>query len=153
MANYYIPSREAAFDTWFSNLVEYVLARVMAGTPVWKHSGCGGAAPCLHGLAYVPTLKPHTAVDTEAKKAPQKVIHLLLMAGTLFELAHFYGLDDQCRITALVTTAKPHVRAVWPEPWVVNIAETRAGETVETEFSCINYATDVERRFCGKLAL
>ncbi|MDR0639607.1 MAG: hypothetical protein LBG27_12030 [Spirochaetaceae bacterium] len=37
MANHYIPSREAAFDPWFNNLVEYVLARVLAGTPVWTH--------------------------------------------------------------------------------------------------------------------
>ena len=33
MSRYYIPSNDAAFDTWLNNLVGYVLA----GPPVWPH--------------------------------------------------------------------------------------------------------------------
>jgi uncharacterized protein involved in type VI secretion and phage assembly len=81
-----------------------------------------------------------------------KAANLLLMPGALFELAHFYGLNDDSRITALVTTAKTRVRAVWPEHLAVKHEDTRAGETVETEFACINYAAGIERRFCGTLS-
>jgi uncharacterized protein involved in type VI secretion and phage assembly len=81
-----------------------------------------------------------------------KAANLLLMPGTLFELAHFYGLDDESRIAALVSSAKTHVRAVWPERLAVK-TEIAAGEAaVETEFACINYAAGVERRFCGTLS-
>lgn len=82
-----------------------------------------------------------------------KAANLLLMPGALFELAHFYGLGDQSRITALVSAAKTHVRAVWPERLAVKTEDARAGETVETEFACINYAAGVERRFCGTISL
>jgi hypothetical protein len=81
-----------------------------------------------------------------------KAANLLLMPGALFELAHFYGLDDESRITALVSSAKTRVRAVWPERLAVKHEDARAGETVETEFACINYAAGVEQRFCGMLS-
>jgi uncharacterized protein involved in type VI secretion and phage assembly len=81
-----------------------------------------------------------------------KAANLLLMPGALFELAHFYGLGDKSKITALVTSAKTHVRAVWPERLAVNMDETRAGETIETEFGCIDYAPGIERRFCGTIS-
>ncbi|MDR0638647.1 MAG: hypothetical protein LBG27_07085 [Spirochaetaceae bacterium] len=83
MASDYVPSRDAAFDMWFNNLVEYVLARVLAGTPARPHIPAAEAealaASCTAWhTAYVPTQKPHTSVDTEAKndakKAALKVI-------------------------------------------------------------------------------
>ena len=83
MSKEYVPSRDAAFDPWFNNLVEYVLARVLAGTPVWPHIPAAEAEALAASYtawhtAYVPTQKPHTAVDTEAKndakKAALKVI-------------------------------------------------------------------------------
>jgi uncharacterized protein involved in type VI secretion and phage assembly len=78
--------------------------------------------------------------------------NLLLMPGALFDLAHFYGLDDESRISALVTLAKTRVRAVWPERLAVK-TESAAGEpVVETEFACINYAAGIERRFCGDVS-
>jgi uncharacterized protein involved in type VI secretion and phage assembly len=80
-----------------------------------------------------------------------KAANLLLMPGALFEVAHFFGLDDRTLITAMVTAAKTHVRAVWPEHLAVK-TEAAGGETVETEFSCINYASGIERRFCGALS-
>ena len=70
MAIYYIPFNDAAFDAWFNNLVEYVLARVMTGTPVWTHIPVAETLDNVRTAwhtAYVPTLKPHTKVDTEAK--------------------------------------------------------------------------------------
>jgi hypothetical protein len=81
-----------------------------------------------------------------------RAANLLLMPGALFDLAHFYGLDDESLISALVTTAKTRVRAVWPEHLAVK-TEIAAGEpVVETEFTCMNYAADIERRFCGQLS-
>jgi uncharacterized protein involved in type VI secretion and phage assembly len=80
-----------------------------------------------------------------------KAANLLLMPGLLFELAHFYALDDIVPITAMVTAARTHVRAVWPEHLVVR-TQAAEGETVETAFSCINYAAGVESRFCGTLS-
>jgi uncharacterized protein involved in type VI secretion and phage assembly len=81
-----------------------------------------------------------------------KAANLLLMPGALFELARFYGRDDESRIAVLVTAAKTRVRAVWPERLAVKHEDVRAGETVETEFACINYAAGIERRFCGNLS-
>jgi uncharacterized protein involved in type VI secretion and phage assembly len=81
-----------------------------------------------------------------------KADNLLLMPGALFELAHYYGEDDDGVITALVSAAKTHVRAVWPESLAVKPELTQIGELAETEFACIDYAAGVERRFCGSLS-
>ncbi|MDR3160112.1 MAG: phage late control D family protein [Spirochaetaceae bacterium] len=81
-----------------------------------------------------------------------KAANLLVMPGALFELAHFYGLDDESRITAMVTAAKTHVRAVWPEKLAVKAeAAEKQVETVEIGFSCMDYKADIDRRFCGAL--
>jgi uncharacterized protein involved in type VI secretion and phage assembly len=79
-----------------------------------------------------------------------KAANLLLMPGALFELAYLFGPNDDNPITAMVTTAQTHTRAVWPEHLAVK-TEDFPGETVETAFTCINYASGVERRFCGTL--
>jgi uncharacterized protein involved in type VI secretion and phage assembly len=81
-----------------------------------------------------------------------KAANLLLMPGALFELAHFYGPDDDGRIAALVTSAKTHVRAVWPEGLAVKTEAFTGESTVETEFTCMNYAAGIERRFCGMVS-
>jgi uncharacterized protein involved in type VI secretion and phage assembly len=81
-----------------------------------------------------------------------KAANLLLMPGALFELVHFCGLDDESRLTALVTTAKTHVRAVWPEGLAVKTEAFTGDPTVETEFTCMNYAAGIERRFCGMVS-
>jgi uncharacterized protein involved in type VI secretion and phage assembly len=79
-----------------------------------------------------------------------KAANLLLMPGALFELAHLFGSKDTNRITAMVTAARTHVRAVLPDG--LTIIEAAEEGTVETEFSCINYASGIERRFCGSLS-
>jgi hypothetical protein len=87
MKNDYVPSNDGQFEVWFNNLVEYVLARVLAGTPVWTHipkpeaENLAAAYTSWH-TAYLPTQKPHTPVETEAKnnakKAAVKVIRLFV---------------------------------------------------------------------------
>jgi hypothetical protein len=83
MANDYIPGNDNEFDQWFSNLVEYVLARVMKAAPVWPHipvteaEALANACTVWH-TAYLPTTKAHTPVETlaknNAKKAAKKFI-------------------------------------------------------------------------------
>jgi hypothetical protein len=68
----YIPSKDAAFDAFFSNIVSYVLARVLAAPPVWTHipkaaaEGLAAEYSAWHE-AYEAVLAPHTAVQTAEK--------------------------------------------------------------------------------------
>ena len=69
----YIPSRDADFDTWFNNLVEYVLARVMTGTPVWPHIPTAEAEALANAYTawhtvYEVTLKPCTPQEKAEKR-------------------------------------------------------------------------------------
>jgi uncharacterized protein involved in type VI secretion and phage assembly len=78
--------------------------------------------------------------------------NISLMPGCIFELVHFTGVKNEDTITALVTSAKTHVRAVWPEYLAVKPEAGQIGELTELEFTCMNYAAGVERRFCGNLS-
>jgi hypothetical protein len=87
MAHYYIPANDAEFEVWFNNLVEYVLARVLVAQPVWTHipkteAEALAAAYTAWHTAYLPTQKPHSPVETEAKndakKAAVKVVQLFV---------------------------------------------------------------------------
>jgi hypothetical protein len=77
MAHYYIPTNDLEFEVWLCYLVEYVLARVLTAQPVWTHipvteAEVLAAAYTLWHTAYLPTLKPHTPIDTKAKNSAKK---------------------------------------------------------------------------------
>jgi hypothetical protein len=42
-----IPNRDAEFDVFFKNIVDYVLARVLIPQPVWTHIPALGCGVCL----------------------------------------------------------------------------------------------------------
>ncbi|MDR2758488.1 MAG: hypothetical protein LBB78_03820 [Spirochaetaceae bacterium] len=72
MSHDYIPARDAEFDIFFTNLVEYVDQKTGGNVPEWTHI----PPPALTALrdarnaweaAYIPTTRPHTPVETEAK--------------------------------------------------------------------------------------
>jgi uncharacterized protein involved in type VI secretion and phage assembly len=79
-----------------------------------------------------------------------KAANLLLMPGGIFELSRFYGLNDEETITALVTSAKTHVRSAWPEHLAAKPENAEIGELTEVEFACMNYAGGIDRRYCGR---
>ena len=71
----YIPNRDAEFDGWLDNLTRYVDAKVTSGA--WTHIPIGKVTALKQHndawhTAYVKTLGPHTAVDTEAKNDARK---------------------------------------------------------------------------------
>ncbi|MDR1505637.1 MAG: hypothetical protein LBI67_00895 [Treponema sp.] len=72
MSKDYVPDKDAAFDTFFKNLCQYVNAKCTGQDPEWTHIPAGSLT-ALNGAyadwytAYAVTVKPHTKVDTEAK--------------------------------------------------------------------------------------
>jgi hypothetical protein len=68
----YVPGKDADFDPWFKNLVDFVDARCTGPNPDWTHipnearMELRNAYETWHA-AYVKTLVPHTPVDTLAK--------------------------------------------------------------------------------------
>jgi hypothetical protein len=77
MARYYIPENDAKFDAWFNHLVEYVLAKVLAATPVWTHIPKAEAEKLAASYtawhtAYEAVIGPHTSVETETKNDAKK---------------------------------------------------------------------------------
>jgi hypothetical protein len=69
---HFIPTKEAEFDVWFGNLVQYVDEKCGGNFPVWTHIPSdhrqllNDAWTAWHA-AYEKTLKPHTSVDREEK--------------------------------------------------------------------------------------
>jgi hypothetical protein len=68
----FIPSKEAEFDVWFGNLIQYVNTQCSGTPPAWTHippealERLNNAGNAWHA-AYAKTLKPYTSVDTEEK--------------------------------------------------------------------------------------
>jgi hypothetical protein len=83
MAKDYIPNNDAAFDTWFKFLNQYVAGKCGGSKPEWTHipvdarTGMNNAYTAW-AAAYARIFGPHTPVDTaaknDAKKAAKKVI-------------------------------------------------------------------------------
>ncbi|MDR1929980.1 MAG: hypothetical protein LBQ44_05040 [Treponema sp.] len=72
----YIPKKDADFDIWFKNLVQYVNQKCIAVPPAtepeWDHIPASRRNELNNSYAdwytaYVITLKPHTPPETEAK--------------------------------------------------------------------------------------
>lgn len=81
----YIPSRDADFDGWFRNLVQYAVMMALGPQAAWTHI----PAPLIAELeaayvawheAYVPTLTPHTSVETRAKNDARAAAERLIRA-------------------------------------------------------------------------
>ena len=72
----YIPSNNAEFNAWFTNLVNYVVQKTSGTPPAWDH------IPKRYvdelDAAYKPTLQPHTPAQTatknDARRHSEKVI-------------------------------------------------------------------------------
>jgi hypothetical protein len=72
-----IPTRDADFDGWMENLVDYVDDKTSGESPVWTHIPLAKVTDLKQRnidwhTAYTKTLGPHTAVDTELKKETRK---------------------------------------------------------------------------------
>ncbi|MDR2740215.1 MAG: hypothetical protein LBB68_10360, partial [Treponema sp.] len=77
MASDYIPRKDAAFDTWFSVMYQYVSQTCAGSPPAWTHIPQAALSTLgeLHTAwktAYGATFGPHTKVDTEAKNDAKK---------------------------------------------------------------------------------
>jgi hypothetical protein len=71
----FIPGPDAKFDVWLVNLTAYVDAKTTSSTwtyiPVENVTALKGRNMAWH-TAYVKTIGPHTAVDTETKNESRK---------------------------------------------------------------------------------
>jgi hypothetical protein len=73
----YIPGKDADFDVFFQNLIDYVDTKTSGTPPAWPHIPGEAkdtlleAYPVWH-TAYLKTLGPHTKVDTEVKNERRK---------------------------------------------------------------------------------
>ena len=83
MAADYIPNNDAAFDTWFKFLNQYVAQKCGGSDPAWTHIPQAARTGMINSYsawytAYANTIGPHTPVETEtknnAKKASKQVI-------------------------------------------------------------------------------
>ena len=72
MAKNYIPYNDGEFNTWFNNLVNYVVNKTTGTPPAWNHIPKQDvdeldAAYSDWNAFYKPTLQPHTPAQTTAK--------------------------------------------------------------------------------------
>jgi hypothetical protein len=68
----FIPGKEAAFDSWFKFLIQYVAQKCGGSSPEWTHIPAAALtvvsdAYAAWYTAYSKTKGPHTPVDTEVK--------------------------------------------------------------------------------------
>jgi len=73
----YVPSRDADFHSWFENLVTYVKQRTLGGSPSWTHIPPAAVEELEAAFEdwrdnYLPTLVPHSRVQTVAKNEARK---------------------------------------------------------------------------------
>jgi hypothetical protein len=121
MAN--IPAKDADFDGWFNNLINYVDTKTSGSPPPWPNmaeaaEGMIAAYPPWH-TAYVKTQGAHTEVDTEAKKEKRKAAEALIRPFVA-QYLHFPPVTDLDRTAMHIPNygggggpvATP---AVWPE--------------------------------------
>jgi uncharacterized protein involved in type VI secretion and phage assembly len=73
--------------------------------------------------------------------------NLSLRPGLILELAHFYGMNDQEHITALVTGSVLHHRSRWPSYLAVRV-EDGDGELTEVRGNCMDWSGGEEKRYC-----
>lgn len=78
--------------------------------------------------------------------------NIALLPGVILELRHFYGQKDDEVNTVLLTGIRLHRRARWPADMAVR-PEGGGAETVELEFSGIDWGKDAVKRFCPPTAL
>jgi uncharacterized protein involved in type VI secretion and phage assembly len=77
--------------------------------------------------------------------------NLALRPGLILELGHFYGMNDQDLITALVTGTKLHHRVRWPADLAVGM-EGDGGEISEVRGECIDWGGSAAKRYCPPLS-
>jgi hypothetical protein len=68
----FIPTTEAAFDSWLKFLVQYVTQKCSGSTPAWTHIPQAALTALANAYAawytaYSKMTGPHTTVDREAK--------------------------------------------------------------------------------------
>jgi hypothetical protein len=126
----YIPSKDADFDVWFKNLVQYVTKKTTGQSPEWTHIPAAevtllNTAYTDWYTAYAPTLKPHTPAETlakdEARAAAEKVIRPFVGQWLMWK-----QVTDKEREEAGVHNPKPR-RPFIPPPTTVPELEPRAG--------------------------
>jgi len=83
MKHDYVPSRDAEFDRWLDNLVDYVKQRTLGGSPMWTHIPPSAVEELDDARndwkeRYELTLHPHTPAQTvgknDARKRTEKIV-------------------------------------------------------------------------------
>jgi hypothetical protein len=137
MGKEYIPKNDAKFDTWFNNLVSYVLAAALAWTHIPKPEAekLAAAYTAWH-TAYEAVIGPHTPVDTEAKngakKAAVKSIRLFVN-----QYLRFPPVTDEDRTAMGIPNGDPRPTPV-PAPGDIPEAQTPLPRVLRFRFRRAN---------------
>jgi hypothetical protein len=73
--------------------------------------------------------------------------NLALRPALILKLSHFYGAVDNEAFTALVTGIRLHHRVLWPSDLAVSPEGSNSGEVTEVTADCIDWGTNVEKRY------
>jgi hypothetical protein len=116
---YYIPGGDAEFDVFFKNIVDYVLARVLAAQPVWTHIPPAEAEKLATAYtdwhtAYEPTLVSHTSVQTAEKNRTRKASQKVL-TGFVNRFLRYPPVTDEDRDNMGIPNKKP-IKTPVPAP-------------------------------------
>jgi hypothetical protein len=121
MAHYkdYIPGKDAEFDAFFQNLINYVDTKTSGTPPAWPHipgeakDGLLDAYPLWH-TAYAKTLVPHTTVDTREKNRVRKAA-VQIIRGFVNQYLRFPPVTDADR-DAMGIPNRDTIRTPVPPP-------------------------------------
>jgi hypothetical protein len=114
----YIPDKDAAFDTFFKNLCQYVAAKCAGQSPEWTHipadslTALNGAYAAWY-TAYAVTVKPHTKVDTEAKNHAKQAGKAVIRPF-VNQFLRFPPVTDEDRTAMGIHNPDPHRTPVTP---------------------------------------
>jgi hypothetical protein len=79
----YIPSNDAAFNTWFKNLCQYVASKASGANPVWTHipaaaqtalNNTYAAWYTAYAVTLLPCTKPQRDEKTRVRKTSEKAV-------------------------------------------------------------------------------
>jgi hypothetical protein len=114
----YIPQSDAAFDSWFRNLNEYVGEKCGGNYPQWTHipseprNNLNDLYAVWH-TAYEAVLKPHTPVDTAAKNNAKKAAKAAIRPF-VNKYLRFPPVNNEDRTAMGIRNPDPHPTPVKP---------------------------------------
>jgi hypothetical protein len=118
MGKEYMPNNDAAFDNWFKFMLDYVTQRVSQG--IWAHIPQEALTTLTDTYnawyaVYVPTIGPHTPVQTEAKNDAKKAAKKTVIRPFVNQYLRFLPVTNEDRTAMGIPNKDTHPTPV-PAP-------------------------------------